>query len=121
MDIGVLSHQRWTGAKRSVVCGSTICILLISIQNYVVTTYAAEIINTLTNLMFMYLASKGIRNCLKHGHDTIFLIAFIGYVLVGIGSFFFHATLKCKCEMTVLVSALSDATQILCSSWTSSR
>ncbi|XPS75050.1 alkaline ceramidase ydc1 [Ascochyta lentis] len=62
--------------------------------NYVVTPYAAEIINTLTNLLFMYLASKGIRNCLKHGHDTVFLVAFIGYVLVGTGSFLFHATLK---------------------------
>lgn len=67
-------------------------------QNYVVTLYAAEIVNTLTNLLFMYLASKGIRNCLKYGHDTVFLVAFIGYVLVGTGSFLFHATLKCKPE-----------------------
>ena len=80
-----------------------------STQNYVVTTYAAEIINTLTNLMFMYLASKGIRNCLKHGHDTIFLIAFIGYVLVGTGSFFFHATLKCECETTISALDLPDS------------
>lgn len=92
-----------------------------SVQNYVVTAYAAEIINTLTNLMFMYLASKGIRNCLKHGHDIIFLVVFIGYVLVGTGSFFFHATLKCKCEMIVLVSIISDTTQILCNLWTSCR
>jgi dihydroceramidase len=63
-------------------------------ENYVVTSYAAEIINTLSNLLFMYLANKGIRNCLKHGHDTVFLVAFIGYVLVGTGSFLFHATLK---------------------------
>ncbi|CBX92690.1 hypothetical protein IAQ61_005938 [Plenodomus lingam] len=63
-------------------------------ENYVVTQYSAEIINTLTNLLFMYLAIKGIRNCIKHGHDTVFLVAFIGYLLVGTGSFFFHATLK---------------------------
>ncbi|KAJ8116732.1 hypothetical protein OPT61_g1908 [Boeremia exigua] len=63
-------------------------------ENYVVTTYAAEIVNTLTNLLFMYLASKGIQNCLKYGHDTVFLVTFIGYVLVGTGSFLFHATLK---------------------------
>ncbi|KAH7388786.1 alkaline ceramidase-like protein [Pyrenochaeta sp. MPI-SDFR-AT-0127] len=63
-------------------------------ENYVVTQYSAEIINTLTNLLFMYLAFKGIRNCLKHGHDTVFLVAFIGYLLVGSGSFLFHATLK---------------------------
>jgi hypothetical protein len=43
----------------------------------------------------MFLAAKGIRNCIKHGHDTVFLVAFIGYLLVGSGSFLFHATLKC--------------------------
>ena len=64
-------------------------------KNYVVTVYSAEMINTLTNVLFMYLAAKGIRNCLKHGHDTVFLVAFIGYLLVGSGSFLFHATLKC--------------------------
>jgi dihydroceramidase len=58
--------------------------------------YSAEIINTLTNLLFMYLATKGIRNCLANGHDTVFLVAFVGYLLVGTGSFLFHATLKCK-------------------------
>lgn len=40
--------------------------------------YSAEIINTLTNLLFMYLASKGIHNCLTNDHDTVFLVAFIG-------------------------------------------
>lgn len=64
-------------------------------QNYVVTKYSAELVNTLTNLLFMYLAIKGIHNCLKHGHDKVFLVAFIGYLLVGSGSFAFHATLKC--------------------------
>lgn len=68
---------------------------LIDRKNYVVTRYSAEIINTLTNFLFMYLAAKGIRNCLKHGHDTVFLVAFIGYLLTGTGSFLFHATLKC--------------------------
>ncbi|KAL6708444.1 alkaline ceramidase ydc1 [Coniothyrium glycines] len=63
-------------------------------ENYVVTQYSAEIINTITNFLFMYLATKGIRNCLKHGHDTVFLVAFIGYLLTGTGSFLFHATLK---------------------------
>jgi dihydroceramidase len=70
--------------------------LLIAVQNYVVTQYSAEIVNTLTNLLFMWLAAKGIRSCLVHGHDTVFLVAFIGYLLVGSGSFLFHATLKCR-------------------------
>ena len=78
--------------------------MLIFMKNYVVTQYSAEIINTLTNLMFMYLAAKGIRNCLKNKHDTVFLVAFIGYGLVGTGSFLFHATLKCASPYTNRIS-----------------
>ncbi|KAF2740007.1 alkaline ceramidase-like protein [Polyplosphaeria fusca] len=63
-------------------------------EDYYATKYAAEIVNTLTNLLFMYLAVKGIRNCLKNGHDKVFLVAFVGYLLVGSGSFAFHASLK---------------------------
>ncbi|KAK5006584.1 hypothetical protein LTR28_006324 [Elasticomyces elasticus] len=64
-------------------------------EDYYATVYAAEIVNTLTNLLFQFLAFKGIFNCLRHGHDTIFLVTFVGYFLVGTGSFLFHATLKC--------------------------
>jgi dihydroceramidase len=65
-------------------------------QDYYATIYSAEIVNTLTNLLFMYLAFKGITNCVWNGHDTVFLIAFCGYLVVGVGSFLFHSTLKCK-------------------------
>jgi hypothetical protein len=64
-------------------------------QNYYATRYSAEIVNTLTNVLFISLAFKGIYNCLKNGHDRIFLITFVGYLVVGSGSFAFHATLKC--------------------------
>lgn len=50
--------------------------------------------NTLTNLMFFYCAWKGIQSCRKNGHDFVFQVAYYGYVLVGFGSFMFHATLK---------------------------
>ncbi|KAF2272602.1 alkaline ceramidase-like protein [Westerdykella ornata] len=63
-------------------------------ENYYATTYSAEIVNTLTNLLFMYLAAKGIHNVLTQGHDGVFLVGFVGYLLVGIGSFLFHSTLK---------------------------
>ncbi|KAL1586913.1 hypothetical protein WHR41_04210 [Cladosporium halotolerans] len=63
-------------------------------ENYYATPYSAEIVNTLTNLLFIYLAYRGIANCLAHGHDRIFLITFVGYLLVGSGSFLFHTTLK---------------------------
>ncbi|KAF2722653.1 alkaline phytoceramidase [Polychaeton citri CBS 116435] len=63
-------------------------------EDYYATPYSAEVVNTFTNLLFMYLAFKGITNCLKHGHDTIFVVTFFGYLIVGSGSFAFHATLK---------------------------
>lgn len=44
--------------------------------------------------MFMYLAYRGITSCRKHGHDTVFSVAYFGYFLVGVGSFMFHTTLK---------------------------
>ncbi|KAF4534374.1 Alkaline phytoceramidase [Lasiodiplodia theobromae] len=62
--------------------------------DYYATVYAAEIINTLTNLLFIYLAFKGINNCLRNDHDGIFLVTFVGYLIVGTGSFLFHSTLK---------------------------
>ncbi|KAG8625821.1 hypothetical protein KVT40_006222 [Elsinoe batatas] len=63
-------------------------------EDYYATVYSAEIVNTLTNLLFQYLAFKGCYNCIKNGHDRIFLVTFIGYFLVGTGSFLFHSTLK---------------------------
>ncbi|KAL5408161.1 hypothetical protein PMIN03_006659 [Paraphaeosphaeria minitans] len=63
-------------------------------EDYYATVYSAEIINTLTNIWFMYLSAKGIHNCLTNGHGTAFLVSYIGYLLVGIGSFLFHSTLK---------------------------
>lgn len=64
-------------------------------QNYYGTPYSAEIVNTLTNLLFMYLAFKGMYNCWRNGHDRIFFVTYFGYLLVGSGSFAFHSTLKC--------------------------
>ena len=64
------------------------------VQDYYATIYSAEIVNTLTNLLFQALAFKGALNCIQSGHDQIFLITFIGYFLVGTGSFLFHSTLK---------------------------
>ena len=46
--------------------------------------------------MFMLLGLKGVLNCIRNQHDSIFLVAFIGYLVVGSGSFLFHSTLKCK-------------------------
>lgn len=48
------------------------------LEDYYATIYSAEIVNTLTNLLFISLGIKGIRNCLKYDHDSVFLVAFIG-------------------------------------------
>jgi dihydroceramidase len=64
-------------------------------QDYYATIYSAEIVNATTNLMFVYLSYKGIRNCIRNGHDAVFLVSFLGYLIVGLGSFLFHSTLKC--------------------------
>ncbi|KAK8196484.1 alkaline ceramidase ydc1 [Zalaria obscura] len=63
-------------------------------EDYYATIYSAEIVNTLTNLLFVWLAFRGISNCIRNQHDSIFLVTFLGYLLVGTGSFLFHATLK---------------------------
>ncbi|CAI7624336.1 unnamed protein product [Penicillium glandicola] len=63
-------------------------------EDYYATEYAAEIVNTLTNLLFMWLGVQGIRSCRRNGHDQIFTVALLGYIIVGTGSFLFHSTLK---------------------------
>lgn len=72
---------------------------LIVRRNYYATYYSAEIVNSLTNLFFAYLAYKGIKNNLENGHDQVFLAAFISYLIIGIGSFIFHTTLKYSMQL----------------------
>lgn len=64
-------------------------------EDYYATIYIAELVNTLTNGLFVLLAIKGVRSCLRNDHDRIFLVTFCGYAAVGTGSFLFHGTLKC--------------------------
>jgi dihydroceramidase len=63
-------------------------------EDYYATIYSAEIVNALTNLLFLWLGVKGVLSCRKNGHDAIFQVSFFGYLLVGCGSFLFHSTLK---------------------------
>lgn len=58
----------------------------------------------MTNLLFMGLGIKGVISCRRNQHDQIFLVAYLGYLVVGTGSFLFHATLKC---MSLRPGALS--------------
>ncbi|KAK4230706.1 ceramidase-domain-containing protein [Podospora fimiseda] len=68
-------------------------------EDYNITFYCAELVNTLTNLVFMYLGFKGLRNVFKYGHSKIFILAFLGYIVVGIGSMAFHSTLKYEMQL----------------------
>jgi hypothetical protein len=65
-------------------------------ENYAVTHYCAEPVNTITNLVFIYLGVKGMRNCVRAGLPPIFVLAYVGYMIVGLGSTAFHASLKCS-------------------------
>ncbi|KIX07955.1 uncharacterized protein Z518_02609 [Rhinocladiella mackenziei CBS 650.93] len=68
-------------------------------QDYYATIYSAELVNSLTNLAFVYLAYKGISSCLRNGHDTVFLLGFVSYLVIGLGSFCFHSTLKYNMQL----------------------
>ena len=62
------------------------------------TYYCAELINTVTNLIFVYMGVKGIRNCLRYSPQPSLLLSYLGYLTVSLGSMAFHATLKCKSD-----------------------
>ncbi|KDN60355.1 putative alkaline phytoceramidase [Colletotrichum sublineola] len=49
---------------------------------------------TFTNLLFLWLGFKGVHNCVSERHPRIFLIAYLGYLIVGLGSTAFHTSLK---------------------------
>ncbi len=55
-------------------------------QDYNITYYCAEAINTVTNLVFMLLGIKGLRNVISNSHCRVFILAFLGYMVVGLGS-----------------------------------
>ncbi|KAL2132571.1 hypothetical protein VTI74DRAFT_3626 [Chaetomium olivicolor] len=68
-------------------------------EDYNITFYCAEVVNTLTNLVFMWLGFKGLRNVLAHSHSRIFIIVYLGYMVVGLGSMAFHTTLKYEMQL----------------------
>lgn len=49
--------------------------------------------------MFVWLGLLGVRSCVRYKHPTIFLIAYLGYLIVGMGSISFHASLKCMFQI----------------------
>ncbi|KAK0628525.1 ceramidase-domain-containing protein [Bombardia bombarda] len=68
-------------------------------EDYNITYYCAELVNTLTNVIFMWLGVRGIRNVLQYSHSPVFLLGFVGYVVVGLGSMAFHTSLKYSMQL----------------------
>ncbi|KAK4457414.1 alkaline ceramidase 3 [Cladorrhinum samala] len=68
-------------------------------EDYNITFYCAEFINTITNVVFMWLGFKGLHNVIKYGHSKVFIIVFLGYIVVGLGSMAFHTTLKYEMQL----------------------
>lgn len=62
-------------------------------EDYNITPYVAEFVNTFTNLIFMWLGFKGIRKCIANGFSPALTLSFVGYVVIGLGSMAFHGTL----------------------------
>lgn len=65
--------------------------------------------------MFVYLAWKGISSCVQHGHNRVFLVAFVSYLCIGLGSVCFHSTLKCRHSppMEISLTNGSDPMQLV--------
>ena len=83
------------------------------LQDYNITFYCAEAVNTFTNLVFMWLGLKGLWNVCSYGHSRVFILVFLGYMVIGLGSMAFHTTLKCQfcppCVITCLCLCLAPA------------
>ncbi|KAL3480600.1 alkaline phytoceramidase [Aspergillus californicus] len=90
-------------------------------EDYYATIYSAEIVNTLTNLLFMFLGVKGILSCRRNGHDAIFQVAYYGYLIVGTGSFLFHATLKYPMQLVDELSMIYTTCLMCYASFSYSR
>lgn len=68
-------------------------------ENYVVSLYIAEALNTVTNAGFIALALLAIYIGWKNKVELRFTFAACGFLLVGIGSWLFHMTLKYEYQL----------------------
>lgn len=68
-------------------------------EDYNITYYCAEAVNTATNLVFIWLGVKGLRNVIAYGHSPVFILAWLGYIIIGLGSMAFHTTLKYSMQL----------------------
>ncbi|KAG7099657.1 hypothetical protein E1B28_001483 [Marasmius oreades] len=67
--------------------------------NYQFSYYVAEIANSFSNLFTVYCAVYGALKIVQERMPTRFLVGYLGFALVGIGSFAFHATLLYEAQL----------------------
>ncbi|OJJ74819.1 hypothetical protein ASPBRDRAFT_193511 [Aspergillus brasiliensis CBS 101740] len=83
-------------------------------EDYVVTRYIAEFINTLTNLVYIIYAIYGINHLRRQSNNDIFrALPYLGLMGVGIASAAFHMNLKYHTQMMDDVSMLLTTTPVL--------
>ncbi|KAI5844667.1 ceramidase [Morchella snyderi] len=86
--------------------------------DYYITPYIAEFINTLTNVLYVYLAAYGLVKALREDKDSLFVLTYAIYAGVGIGSVLFHATLKYTMQMGLdELSMLYSTSMVLYTIW----
>lgn len=62
-------------------------------ENYVVSSYVAELVNTVTNAAFIAMATYALINAIRNRHERRFLLVCAGFITVGVGSWMFHMSL----------------------------
>ncbi|KAK4087719.1 hypothetical protein Purlil1_8050 [Purpureocillium lilacinum] len=90
-------------------------------EDYALSFYCAELCNTVTNGLFLWLGVSGIRNCIQESHANIFLLAYLGYIVVGLGSILFHATLKYPMQLVDELSMIYTTCLMMYASFSYSR
>ncbi|KAJ2227846.1 hypothetical protein IWW45_006848 [Coemansia sp. RSA 485] len=68
-------------------------------ENYVVCKYIAEFWNTVTNMAFFSLAIYGIWKVRSTKQENRFVLCYLGMLVVGLGSWFFHMTLQYQWQL----------------------
>ncbi|KAE9398510.1 alkaline phytoceramidase [Gymnopus androsaceus JB14] len=80
--------------------------------NYQFSYYIAEIANTFSNFFTLFLAIRCARNVSKESLPARYIVGCIGFALVGLGSFAFHASLLYEAQLAdelpmIYVSSMS--------------
>ncbi|CDK24408.1 unnamed protein product [Kuraishia capsulata CBS 1993] len=68
-------------------------------ENYVISRYFAEFVNSITNLSFFFLAGYHLYSAVKNKHGVLYIFIAIGMAFVGFGSWLFHMTLRYEFQL----------------------